>query len=63
MILFVSTFNGLRWFELQRKWEILLFSIFLGFTAGLLFLDFNPNKISELPPNRKAAKQEIDPYY
>ena len=40
MILFVASWNGLRWFRLKRAWEIVLFVVFLGATAAMYFVDF-----------------------
>lgn len=40
MILFVGSFNGLRWFNLKRIWEIIIFTLFLLATGAMYFIDF-----------------------
>lgn len=40
MILFVGSFNGLKWFRLKRVWEVLLFTLFLVATGAMYFIDF-----------------------
>jgi glucan phosphoethanolaminetransferase (alkaline phosphatase superfamily) len=52
MIIFVSSLNGLRWFNLKRAWEIILFGVFLFATGAMYFLDFyKPNNNNKPPPN------------
>ena len=45
MILFVGSFNGLRWFQLKRVWEVVLFGVFLLVTGAMYFLDFGTSEI------------------
>lgn len=50
MIMFVGSLNGLRWFNLKKAWEVILFCIFLFGTGAMYFLDFyKPNNNNKNP--------------
>ena len=49
MIMYVSSFNGLKWFGLTRAWEIFFCVLFVVMTIAMYFLDYYFHEPT--PPN------------